>query len=158
LLKGSDILIPHNLTFVSVDFERQMLPAPLLSAGFNPDLPAFFSWLGVVPYLTLEAFHSTLRYIAARPPGSGLVFDYCQPRSALPRLEQLAFDSLAARVQQAGEPFQLFFTQREAAAELADFYNLEDLDSLEINARYFVNRGDNLKLLGSAARLLSAWL
>jgi methyltransferase (TIGR00027 family) len=158
LLETSRIPVPHNLTFAPVDFERLTLPTQLLAAGFDSTVPTFFAWLGVVPYLTLEAFRSNLRYIAAQPPGSGLVFDYGQPRSALPRLEQLAHDSLAARVQQAGEPFQLFFTPREAAAELAAFYNLEDLGSAEINARYFDNRADNLRLLGSAGRFLSAWL
>jgi methyltransferase (TIGR00027 family) len=158
LLETTRIPIPQNLTFVPVDFEHQTLPAQLLAAGFDSTVTTFFAWLGVVPYLTAEAFRSTLRYIAAQPLGSGLVFDYGQPRSALPRLEQLAHDSLAARVQQAGEPFQLFFTSREAAAELAAFYNLEDLGSPEINARYFDNRTDNLRLLGSAGRFLSAWL
>jgi methyltransferase (TIGR00027 family) len=158
LLEANRIPVPHNLIFVPVDFEHQTLPAQLLAAGFDSTIPTFFAWLGVVPYLTLEAFRSTLRFIAAQPPDSGLIFDYGLPRSALPRLEQLAHDSLAARVQQAGEPFQLFFTPREAAAELAAFYNLEDLGSAEINARYFDNRTDNLKLLGSAGRFLSAWL
>jgi methyltransferase (TIGR00027 family) len=158
LLETTRIPIPHNLTFVPVDFERQTASAQLLAAGFDSTVPTFFAWLGVVPYLTLEAFRSTLRYIAAQPPNSGLVFDYSLPRSVLPRLEQLAHDSLAARVQQAGEPFQLFFTPREAAAELAAFYNLEDLGSPEINARYFDNRTDKLRLLGSAAHFLSAWL
>jgi len=158
LLETNHIPIPHNLAFVPVDFEHQTLPAQLLAAGFDSTVPTFFAWLGVVPYLTREAFRSTLRYIAAQPSDSGLVFDYGLPRSALPRLEQLAHDSLAARVQQAGEPFQLSFTPREAAAELAAFYNLEDLGSAEINARYFANRTDNLRLLGSAGRFLSAWL
>jgi len=158
LLKSNRIPIPGNLSFVPVDFEHQSLPTQLLAAGFDTAVPTFFSWLGVVPYLTLEAFRSTLRFIAVQPPDSGLVFDYGQPRSALPRLEQLAHDSLAARVQLAGEPFQLFFTPREVAAELAAFYNLEDLGSPEINARYFDNRTDKLRLLGSAARILSAWL
>jgi methyltransferase (TIGR00027 family) len=158
LLETSRIPIPHTLTFVPVDFERQTLAAQLLAAGFDSTIPTFFAWLGVVPYLTLEAFRSTLRYITAQPPDSGLVFDYGLPRSELPRLEQLAHDSLAARVQQAGEPFQLFFTPREAAAELVAFYNLEDLGSAEINARYFNNRTDNLRLLGSAGHFLSAWL
>ena len=158
LLKSNRISAPDNLTFVPVDFERQALPTQLLAAGFDSTAPTFFAWLGVVPYLTLEAFHSTLRFVAARPPDSGLVFDYGMPRSALSRLEQLAHDSLAARVQLAGEPFQLFFTPREAAAELACFYNLEDLGSPEMNARYFDRRTDNLRLLGSAGRILSAWL
>lgn len=158
LLETSHISIPQNLTFVSVDFEHQTLPAQLLTAGLDSALPTFFAWLGVVPYLTLEAFRSTLSFVVAQPSGSGLVFDYGQPRAALPLLEQLAHDSLAARVQQAGEPFQLFFTPREVAAELAAFYNLEDLGSPEINSLYFANRTDNLRLLGNAARMLSAWL
>jgi methyltransferase (TIGR00027 family) len=158
LLVGSGITISHRLTFVPVDFEHQILPIQLQAAGFDSTLPTFFAWLGVVPYLTREAFRSTLRFIAAHPPGSGLVFDYGQPRTALPQLEQLAHDSLSARVQQAGEPFRLFFTPREAAAELNAFYNLEDLGSPEINSLYFANRTDNLRLLGSAGRMLSAWL
>jgi methyltransferase (TIGR00027 family) len=158
LLNSNRITIPNNLSFVPVDFEHQSLVTQMLAAGFDTAIPTFFAWLGVVPYLTLEAFRSTLRFIASQPPDSGLVFDYGQPRSALPRLEQLAHDSLAARVQQAGEPFQLFFTPREAASELAAFYNLEDLGSPEINARYFDNRTDKLRLLGSAGRILSAWL
>jgi methyltransferase (TIGR00027 family) len=158
LLETGSLPAPANLTYVPVDFERESLPEQLQAAGFDPQSPAFFAWLGVVPYLTIEAFRSTINFIAARPPGSGIVLDYGQPRSALPFLEKLAHDSLAARVQLAGEPFQLFFTPPEIAAELTAFRNREDLGSEQINTRYFANRTDNLKLLGSAGRLLSAWL
>jgi methyltransferase (TIGR00027 family) len=158
LLETGDLPGPANLNYVPVDFECQSLPEQLHSAGFDPQAPTFFAWLGVVPYLTLEAFRSTIGFISARPAGSGVVLDYGQPRSALPFHEKLAHDSLAARVQLAGEPFQLFFTPPEIAAELTAFRNREDLGSVEINTRYFANRTDNLKLLGSAGRLLSAWL
>jgi methyltransferase (TIGR00027 family) len=158
LLETGKLPTPASLTYVPVDFECESLPEQLYSAGFNPQVPTFFAWLGVVPYLTIEAFRSTINFIAAQPHGSGVVFDYSQPRSALPFLEKLAHDSLASRVQLAGEPFQLFFTPPEIAAELTAFHNREDLGSDEINTRYFANRTDNLKLLGSAGRLLSAWL
>lgn len=158
LLDSNGIPIPHSLTYVPVDFEHQKLPEQLLAAGFLPDIPTFFSWLGVVPYLTLAAFRSTLAFIAAQPSGSGVVLDYGQPRSVLPLLEQLAHDSLASRVQLAGEPFQLFFTPAEIAAELSAFRDIEDLGSTEINARYFAHRSDSLRLLGSAGRFLSAWV
>jgi methyltransferase (TIGR00027 family) len=157
LLESTSLPAPANLTYTPVDFEHETLPEQLLASGFNPDIPAFFGWLGVVPYLTLSTFRSTLAYIAARPAGSGVIFDYGQPRSALPFFEQLAFDSLASRVQLAGEPFQLFFTPPEIATELTSFHSVEDIGSTEINARYFGNRADNLKVLGSAGRLLSAW-
>lgn len=158
LLREASLSAPSNLTFFSVDFERQSLPTQLLANGFDPAQPTFFSWLGVVPYLTLEAFRATLSFVAAQPPGSGLVFDYGQPRSALPLREQLAFDSLASRVQLAGESFQLFFTPHQVASELAAFYNLEDLGSPELNERYFANRTDQLRCMGSAGRIVSASL
>jgi methyltransferase (TIGR00027 family) len=158
LLEISGLPTPANLTYVPVDFERQSLSEQLHSAGFNAAVPTFFAWLGVVPYLTLEAFRSTINFIATQPAGTGVVLDYSQPRSALPFLEKLAHDSLAARVQLAGEPFQLFFTPSEIAGELTAFRDMEDIGSSEINARYFANRTDNLRMLGSAGRLLSAWL
>ena len=157
LLEDSGLSVPANLIYCPVDFERQSLSEGLRASGFNPAVPSFFAWLGVVPYLTLEAFRSTIAFIASQPRGSGVVLDYGQPRSALPWLEKLAHDSLAARVQQSGEPFKLFFTPPEIAAELTAFRNIEDLGSEEINGRYFRSRTDNLKLLGSAGRILSAW-
>jgi methyltransferase (TIGR00027 family) len=158
LLETGDLPAPANLTYVPVDFERQSLPEQLHSAGFDPLHPTLFAWLGVVPYLTLEAFRSTIHFTAAQPPGSGVVFDYSQPRSALPFRERLAHDSLASRVKLAGEPFQLFFTPSQIASELTAFRTVEDLGSAEINARFFSGRTDSLKILGSAGRLLSAWL
>ena len=149
---------PAGLTYVPMDFERDSLTDRLRQAGHDAAQPSFFAWLGVVPYLTLEAFRGTLAYVAAQPGGSGLVFDYGQPREALPHEEQLARDSLAARVEQAGEPFRLFLTPVEVARELAAFSSIEDLGAPEINRRYFAARTDGLRMLGSAGRMVSASL
>lgn len=157
LLQRGNIAIPSSLTYAPVDFERQSLAEELHHAGFNVKAPAFFAWLGVVPYLTLAAFRSTVAFLAERPAGSGLVFDYGQPREVLPALERLAHDSLASRVQLAGEPFQIFFTPKTAAAELTAFHSIEDVGAKEINARYFANRSDQLQMRGSAGRMLCAW-
>jgi methyltransferase (TIGR00027 family) len=157
LLAQSGIQIPENLTLAPVDFETQSLPSQLAAAGFDFERPAFFAWLGVVPYLTIEAFRSTVSFIADRPSGSGVTLDYGQPREALSLAERMARDALAARVQQAGEPFRLFFTPTQIAAELVAFREGEDLGSAEINARYFQGRRDGLGLKGSAGRLLRAW-
>jgi methyltransferase (TIGR00027 family) len=158
LLQTSAISIPPNLTYAPVDFECESLPEKLHQAGFDSTQPTYFAWLGVVPYLTLPAFRATVGFIAAQPPDSGITLDYGQPRSALPFLEQLAHDSLAARVKLAGEPFQLFFTPTEIAAEFSAFHTIEDIGREEINARYFANRKDELKIRGSAGRIFSAWL
>jgi methyltransferase (TIGR00027 family) len=158
LLQTSAIPIPENLTYAPVDFECQSLPEQLQAAGFDVNQPTFFAWLGVVPYLTLAAFRATVDFVAVQPAGGGIALDYGQPRSALPFLEQLAHDSLAARVQLAGEPFPLFFTPAEIAAEFSAFHGIEDIGRDEINARYFGGRRDQLKVRGSAGRLFSAWL
>ena len=64
LLHANSIEIPESLTYVPVDFEHQQLATQLDAAGFDHAKPAFFAWLGVVPYLTAEAFRSTLSLIA----------------------------------------------------------------------------------------------
>jgi methyltransferase (TIGR00027 family) len=158
LLQRNLIAIPESLRYTPVDFERQSLAEQLRDAGFDRTAPSFFAWLGVVPYLTQEAFRATLGFIADQPAGSGLVLDYSQPREVLPLLERLAHDSLASRVEKAGEPFRLFFTPLDMAAELSGFHGLEDLGAAEINARYFAGRTDQLAIRGTAGRLLSAWL
>jgi hypothetical protein len=174
LLQAAEIPIPPSLRFSPVNFETQSLAEQLYAAGFDPGVPAFFAWLGVVPYLTPEAFRSTLAFVAKHAAGawssatpgcrSGITLDYGQPRSALPFLERLAHDSLAARVQLAGEPFRLFFTPEEIAGEFAKLSHLgrvphiDDIGAEEINALYFEGRVDNLRMQGSAGRLLTAWL
>lgn len=157
LLARSQIAIPASLTFVPVDFEVQSLTEQLRTQGFDPNAPAYFAWLGVVPYLTLSAFRSTLTYIAERPQSGGVTFDYGQPRAAIPRLERIAHDALAARVGQIGEPFQLFFTPLDIAGELSSFRSIEDLGSAEMTARYFAGRPDGLRVRGQSARFVSAW-
>jgi methyltransferase (TIGR00027 family) len=148
---------PANLHYVPVDFERQSLVHELESSGLDFAAPTVFAWLGVVLYLTHPAFRSTLDFIAAFPAGSGVIFDYAVPFHTLPPDELAARELLAARVQAIGEPFQLFFTPAELAAELAAFQVVEDLGTTDLNALYFAGRTDRLSLSGSSGRILSAW-
>jgi O-methyltransferase involved in polyketide biosynthesis len=67
-------------------------------------------------------------------------------------------DSISARVAQAGEPFQLFFTP-EQLAEKMEHYGwrvVEDQDGKGLNTRYLAGRHDGLVLRGSAGRLCHA--
>jgi methyltransferase (TIGR00027 family) len=157
-LRSAGIEIPAETVFVAVNFERQSLADALPSAGFRAGEPAFFSWLGVVPYLTEGAFLATMSFIAGLPPASGVVFDYAVPKHALGPREQVALDALASRVAAAGEPFQLFFEPAALSAQVRrlGFRHLEDLDAAEINSRYFRGRADGLSIRGRAGRLLSA--
>jgi len=158
-LRDAGIAIPNGMTFVAVDFERQSLDAQLERAGFRRAAPAFFSWLGVTPYLTRPAFDSTVEFIASLPAGRGVAFDYAVERSHLKPHQQLALDAMAARVARAGEPFRLFFDPAALANDLAriGFGEIEDLNADAINARYFSGRSDGLSVSGGG-HLLSAWV
>lgn len=161
MLEEAAIPVPANLTFVPLDFEHKALSEGLAEAGLDRSQPAFFGWLGVVPYLTLEAFRSTLAAIEQLPPGTGLGFDYAFAPETLSPPRRKVFEGLAQRVAAAGEPFQLFFTPAELESELvrAGFHGIEQAGSSRLNELYFEGRADGLRLsaadLGS---LVTAWL
>src|SRR5258708_27502006 len=119
LLQRAGIDLPDALTFVPLDFEHKTLAAGLADAGFDDRLPAFFGWLGVVPYLTLDAFRATLSDVARLAAGSGISFDYVFPPDTLTPKRRLIFDGLSQRVAAAGEPFRLFFTPAHLQAALS---------------------------------------
>jgi methyltransferase (TIGR00027 family) len=161
MLDEAEIPVPGNVTYVPLDFEHKTLAAGLAEAGFDSSAPAFFGWLGVVPYLTLAAFRATLDTIAKLPAGSAVSFDYALAPETLSKVGRTAFDALAGRVAAAGEPFQLFFTPETMTAELdrAGFHRIEQLNSDHLNEIYFKNRADGLKL--SAVKLgvlVTAWV
>jgi methyltransferase (TIGR00027 family) len=144
LLAAASIPIPANLIFVPLDFEHMTLADGLAAAGFDFSRPAFFSWLGVVPYLSLPAFRSTLETIGRMPAGSGVCFDFAQPPEALEPEYLPVFYALAARVAAAGEPFRLFFTaaQLEQEFRAAQFTRIEICAAGELHDRYFQGRTD----------------
>jgi methyltransferase (TIGR00027 family) len=157
-LEQADIPMPGNLTFVPIDFERQNLSQELLSTGFNPEAGAFFSWLGVMPYLQPEAARETLRAIASLSGlKGGVVFDYAIPVSSLGLMQRLLFKLMAARVKAAGEPWLTFCYPSDLARELSGmgFRYLEDLSGDLLNQRYFADRADGLRV-GTLYHLMKA--
>jgi methyltransferase (TIGR00027 family) len=143
-LAASSIGVPDTVTFVPIDFEREGLAETLTAAGFHPAQRSFFSWLGVVPYLTEEAVFSTLGWIAQVPGGAEVVFDYSTSPDSIvdPRRREL-HAALEARVAAQGEPFRCHFDAPRLAARLQDlgFRQVEDLGPGELAQRYFSGRG-----------------
>lgn len=156
LLEDTGIAVPRETVFVPVNFERDSLPRKLAEAGFRADEPAFFSWLGVVPYLTEDAFVSTVKLIASMPEGSGVVFDYAADKSKLGLMERSSRNLIAWYVARAGEPLRLFFDPVKLSARITamGFRYVENLSSNEINARYCLEGRSRLQLRG--LRIISA--
>lgn len=159
-LRAADIAIPKSLTFVPVDFERQTLVDGLAQSGFDMAAPAFFSWLGVTPYLTREACMATLTFIEKMPAGSGVVFDFAVDPVLLNAGQRQALEALSERVARYGEPFQLFFDPAKLQDDLRalGFHRTEFLQGKELNARYFKDRTDGLMVRGSIGHLMGAWV
>lgn len=159
-LQAAGIAIPSSLTFVPIDFERQTLADALKQYGFNARAAAFFSWLGVTPYLTREACMTTLGFVAKLPAGSGVVFDFAVDPALLNPGQRQALDALSARVARYGEPLQLFFDPGKLQDELKSmgFHRTELLQGKELNARYFNDRNDGLLVRGSIGHLMGAWV
>jgi methyltransferase (TIGR00027 family) len=139
LLLQASIAVPGTLTFVPVNFERETLGDALARAGFDPARRSFFSWLGVVPYLTEPAILSTLAFIAALPGGAEVVFDYANPPASIASGGLAAHRALAERVAAAGESFQSYFETELLCSKLAalGFRSSRDMDAVEVAARFF---------------------
>lgn len=161
MLAEAGLSQPPGLTFVPLDFEHKTLAAGLKDAGFDATRPAFFGWLGVVPYLSREAFRATIGDIARMPAGSGMGFDYGLSPEVLGPLHRAALQALSDRVAAAGEPFQLLFTPDEVDRELrsAGFLRIDQVDSKRLNGLYFAGRADGLKLPEPGLGMLAtAWV
>ena len=120
-----------------VDFECQSLAEGLVAAGFQPTQPAFFLWLGVVPYLRRDAISAILQFIAS-VPRSEVVFDYSEPLENYSLERRANVAAVAARTAAIGEPWLSFFDPSELSTDLRDrgFQNLEDLGLADIAVRY----------------------
>jgi O-methyltransferase involved in polyketide biosynthesis len=111
---------------------------PLKATGFDSDRPAFFTWLGVVPYLSRETVFATLSIIA-RLPDAEVVFDYAEPVESYPPARRAGYEALIAGAAALGEPWLSFFIPRELASALSamGFSKVEDLAPRDIAIRYF---------------------
>ena len=141
-LAEAAIPLPAWLTFAPVDFERQTLAGGLHAAGFDPAQQSFFTWLGVVPYLTEEAVWSTLGFIASLPNGAHVVFDYSDPPDLLPPEMRAMHERRAEHVAGLGEPFTTYFESEKLRGRLmvVGFTEVEDLGPPQIASRYFPDR------------------
>lgn len=158
-LRAAGLIASPKTAYVPVDFEAQTVSRELANHGFDPASPTAISWLGVVPYLEEGTVWATLEWAAGVVGTLGhIVFDY----GSKPRWWQLgqrvALRQLAARVEAAGEPFRTRLQPADVRDRLTSigFKAVTDLDSRELNRRYFAGRADGLRLGGSGHVVIAA--
>jgi methyltransferase (TIGR00027 family) len=119
-----------------VDFEGDEMGEKLAAAGFQQNSPAFFTWLGVVPYLTLDAIGRTLDYMSSIQ-NSEVVFDYLEPEAFSEELRQLE----TVRTEQLKKMDERSVSRFEPAGIAAilrshGFCAIEDINFQEIASRF----------------------
>ena len=155
LLMQAGIVLPANLGFVPVDFERDSLALALEEAGVQRDEPVCFSWLGVSMYLTEAAIMALLGVIAGFAKGSSICFDFRAPPSPDNAIERAVSETMEQRVAAIGEPWLSAFDPaalRDQVAALG-FSEVATSDPETLNRRYLDRRKDGLRTNG---RLLCA--
>ncbi|GIM95590.1 class I SAM-dependent methyltransferase [Paractinoplanes toevensis] len=132
-LATTGIEIPPTVSYAGVDFEKESLADRLELDG-----PAFFVWLGVVPYLTREGFDETLGFVAGTP-GNEVVLDYAQSPERMSPERRAQLEARAERVARIGEPWLTYFEPAEIAGELTGlgFTEIEDLGPAQLAAHFF---------------------
>ena len=137
-LVRASLTVPSSLTFAPVDFERQGLGDGLAQAGFRADRPAFFQWLGVVPYLTRDAISQTLDFVAGIPEAE-VVFDYAEPFENYPADRRAHIMGVAESAAARGEPWLSLFDPPLLSDMLREkgFGTIEDLGLAELSDRYY---------------------
>jgi methyltransferase (TIGR00027 family) len=139
---AADIAVPASVVFTPIDLEHQSLAEGLAASGFAPTQHTFFTWLGVVPYLSEEAALATLALIASLSGGAHVVFDYANPPQAMSDAARAAHDELAARALSVGEMFRTYWETEPLHARLCGlgYRQIEDLSPVEIVARFLPGR------------------
>lgn len=140
--------LSNNLHFIPVDFTTTGMIDALQSSGFDAQIPAFFSWLGVTYYLTRNEVIATLRDIAdISAPGSSVVFDYLDSDAYVARLAAPRVQRMIEGVRELGEPMLSGFDPILLGDELerVGLTLAEDLSPADIHNRYFLGRTDHYR-------------
>ncbi|WP_410573684.1 class I SAM-dependent methyltransferase [Amycolatopsis sp. cmx-4-61] len=141
--------VPDWLHFVPVDFETASWWERLAAAGFAADEPAVVASTGVSMYLTKAANAATLRRIAGFAPGSTLAMTFMLPAELLDDGERARHRAIASKAKAAGTPFVSSFAPEEllAMAREAGFPRVAHVSGAELDARYFADRTDGLRIV-----------
>ena len=148
-LEKAAIPIPASVTYVSVDFERQVLTDALRQSGFKSDDLTFVSFIGVVRYLSREAFISVLTSIvSAMRAGSEVVFDCGPPPYPLQRLREVTYRTIVNWMFKNNDFRPSYVDLKSLTRDLKriGFVDVKIFGPKEMNERYCKERTDGLRI------------
>ncbi len=131
---------PTNVEYIAADFEQKTIADLLSSSTFNPHKPAFFSWLGTLPYLSHTAFFETLRSLADfQQTGAEIVFDYAN--TFIAPADQATVRTLMKFAERRGEPLITQFDAKTLASQLGTigYEIVENISQSEWRLHYYAD-------------------
>ncbi len=150
-------IIPSNVNYVPVDFNKDDMTEALIESGFDINKPAFFSILGVTYYLTLPVFEQTIEKISSiSKTGNKIVFDFPNETTftdkTAPRVRELS--DITAKL---GEPMQHGFSVEEIDSALRRHgFKIDKHETPEkIQKEFFKNREDGQRAFENIHFILS---
>ena len=134
-LQHHQIDIPSNVSFLSLDLEKDDLAAALKFTAIDLSNPIFMACLGVLIYLQKNTVEKIFKFASTFAPGSEFVFTISQKKD-----EDLLKQS-AAKVADVGEPWLTHFNHNALNRFLGElgFSNVVFFTAAEAIKMYFEN-------------------
>jgi methyltransferase (TIGR00027 family) len=133
-LKASNISIPKQLHFVSINFNKEDLGEVLIKAGFKMNKKTLFIWEGVKEYLTPEAVDSTLAFIS-KTSESTVAFNYIYKSVVDGTCDHSGAKEIVKATSESKEPYQFGIEKgkinqflNDRGSEVVSHYTAEDLE------------------------------
>jgi methyltransferase (TIGR00027 family) len=149
--------LPGNVTYASIDFEREKLDR-LFESGYDRNLKTCFIWEGVTMYLTPQAVDDTLTFVANNSgEGSSIIFDYLfksfvdgtSEMEGVQRIEAVrkAYELLDEPL--TDEPFTFGIEEGNIGEFLSQkgFWQIEEVTGEYLENAYFRGVGHNRRVL-----------
>lgn len=144
-VRAASLKLPERFSFVDSNLEGGNLWRDLCAAGFRAEDRSFVSWLGVTPYLPLDAIRGVLSFVNQKCcVGTEIVFDYTSPEALDPVCGSKSTIDLAERLREIGQPLVLCLSYLSVRELLAGtrLQLVEHVSTEEIHRRYTATRTD----------------
>ncbi len=133
-LKASNISIPKQLHFVSINFNKENLGEVLIKAGFKMNKKTLFIWEGVTEYLTPDTVDSTLDFIS-KTSGNSVAFNYIYKSVVDGTCDYYGAKEIVKATLESKEPYQFGIEEgtikqflKHRGFEVVSHYTAEELE------------------------------
>ena len=135
-------ILPENVTYCQIDFNKQSLEQLAEENKFNPLIPTTIIWEGVTNYLTADAIDKTFSFISKFPSGSFIIFTYVHQQVLDDPGSFTGGEKLLQDLESMEERWTFGFLPNELSGYLSNFglTLVEDLGATEYRQRYLPNR------------------